>query len=199
MCIAVVVQEDILEVTSELLLGNHYRVSWRYQGFSTIPLLGTAKVKKHSTRMAFSLRLLLESKGAAELNLGDDFENDTCLSNAEVAIILDKQKVNYIEQKKMFTSMFKKTQSYVLEQKTQWPTKPLLSSFVSTALQSLSFEHDDEVHQLEEFEIASLSNLNPEEVEEAVALIPSLPKHFTDHEIEEMLSLISRLTAQIFH
>ncbi|KAG4064300.1 hypothetical protein PC123_g928 [Phytophthora cactorum] len=92
--------------------------------------LGTAKVKKHSTRMAFSLRLLLESKGAAELNLGDDFENDTCLSNAEVAIILDKQKVNYIEQKKMFTSMFKKTQSYVLEQKTQWPTKPLLSSFV---------------------------------------------------------------------
>ncbi|KAG3229426.1 hypothetical protein PC129_g57 [Phytophthora cactorum] len=155
--------------------------------------VGTAKVKKHSTRMAFSLRLLLESKGAAELNLGDDFENDTCLSNAEVAIILDKQKVNYIEQKKMFTSMFKKTQSYVLEQKTQWPTKPLLSSF------SLSFEHDDEVHQLEEFEIASLSNLNPEEVEEAVALIPSLPKHFTDHEIEEMLSLISRLTAQIFH
>ncbi|RAW43646.1 hypothetical protein PC110_g180 [Phytophthora cactorum] len=135
--------------------------------------------------MAFSLRLLLESKGAAELNLGDDFENDTCLSNAEVAIILDKQKVNYIEQKKMFTSMFKKTQSYVLEQKTQWPTKPLLSSFV--------------IHQLEEFEIASLSNLNPEEVEEAVALIPSLPKHFTDHEIEEMLSLISRLTAQIFH
>ncbi|KAG3036195.1 hypothetical protein PC120_g413 [Phytophthora cactorum] len=92
--------------------------------------VGTAKVKKHSTRMAFSLRLLLESKGAAELNLGDDFENDTCLSNAEVAIILDKQKVNYIEQKKMFTSMFKKTQSYVLEQKTQWPTKPLLSSFV---------------------------------------------------------------------
>ncbi|KAG6977692.1 hypothetical protein JG688_00000044 [Phytophthora aleatoria] len=143
----------------------------------------------------------MESKDAAELNLGDDFENDTCLSNAEVAIILDKQKVNYIEQKKMFTSMFKKTQSYVTRfTGTKDPVANQAAVIeLRDALQSLSFEHDDEVHQLEEFEIASLSNLYPEEVEEAVALIPSLPKHFTDHEIEEMLSLISRLTAQMFH
>lgn len=50
--------------------------------------------------MAFSLRPLID---AAELKLGDDFTDDTCLSNAEVAVILDKQKVNYVEQKKTFT------------------------------------------------------------------------------------------------
>ncbi|GMF12340.1 unnamed protein product [Phytophthora lilii] len=52
--------------------------------------------------MAYFLDPLMESKDAAELDLGDEFNNDTCLSNAEAAVILDKQKVNYVEQKKMF-------------------------------------------------------------------------------------------------
>lgn len=69
---------------------------------------------------------------------------------------------------------------------------------MSRALQSLSFVHEDGLHQLEEFEVACLSNLYPEDAEEAVTLIPSLPKHFTDSEIEEILSVISRLTASMF-
>ncbi|OWZ23880.1 hypothetical protein PHMEG_0001168 [Phytophthora megakarya] len=170
--------------------------------------------------MALSLRPKLESKDAAELSLGDEFIDDVCLSNAEVAVILDKQKVNYDEQKKTFTSVFKKTQSYVMRFTgmkdpvgnqasviqlreylkcncvgTVHDVTVLCVFSICRALQTLSFEHDEEVHQLEEFEIACLTNLYPEEVEEAVALIPSLLKHFTDHEIEEILALISSMTA----
>lgn len=196
----------------------------------------------------------MESTDAAALNLGEDFENEVCLSNAEVAIILEKQKINYLEQKKTFTRLatgvwrnmkdlsakLDCSRSRVVEciavrskrqsrpccdslgQEILWSTRHLLSSSASVyfcsdillfdtrlidmlcgvfdcrALQSISFEHDDEVHRLEEFEIACLSNLNPEGAEEAVALIPSLSKHFTDNEIEEILGMISRLTAKIF-
>lgn len=52
---------------------------------------------------------------------------------------------------------------------------------------------------LEEFEIACLSNLNPEEVEEAVALIPSLQARFEETEIDEILSIVSRTTARMFN
>ncbi|KAL3666588.1 hypothetical protein V7S43_008215 [Phytophthora oleae] len=45
----------------------------------------------------------MELNDAAELNLGDDFNDDVCLSNAEVAVILDKQKTDYVEQKKPLT------------------------------------------------------------------------------------------------
>lgn len=114
---------------------------------------------------------------------------------------MEKQQVNYNEQKKMFTGVFKKTQSYVTRfTGTKDPVANQAAVIeIRDALQSHSFEHDDEVHRLEEFEIASSSNLYPEEVEEAIALIPSLPKHFTDHEIEDILALISGLTAQMFH
>ena len=50
---------------------------------------------------------------------------------------------------------------------------------------------------LEEFEIAIISNLNPEEVEEATALIPSLAR-FTESEIEEMLAIVARTSARMF-
>jgi DNA-directed RNA polymerase II subunit RPB4 len=64
---------------------------------------------------------------------------------------------------------------------------------------SLTFPRDDgsEV-RLEEFEIACLSNLNPEEVEESVALIPSLQKRFAEDEIEEILGIVSRTAARMY-
>lgn len=69
------------------------------------------------------------------------------------------------------------------------------------ALMDVAFQHEENgqqvKHRLEEFEIACLSNLNPEEVEEAVALVPSLQKHFTDSEIEEIMGIISRTTAHM--
>lgn len=45
----------------------------------------------------------MESKDAAELNLGEDFSQDACLSNAEVAVILERQKADYNAQGKEFT------------------------------------------------------------------------------------------------
>ncbi|KAJ8556905.1 hypothetical protein ON010_g9061 [Phytophthora cinnamomi] len=76
-------------------------------GKATSFLTREKEVNTGSTReidkMAFSSRPVMDSKDAAALNLGDDFEDDVCLSNAEVAIILEKQKANYLEQKKTFT------------------------------------------------------------------------------------------------
>lgn len=45
----------------------------------------------------------VETEDAAELSLGDDFRNETCLSNAEVAVILEKQKSDYESQEKGLT------------------------------------------------------------------------------------------------
>lgn len=67
---------------------------------------------------------------------------------------------------------------------------------------SLAFQREDNGRvvevRLEEFEIACLSNLNPEEVEESVALIPSLQKRFGEDEIEEILGIVSRTAARMY-
>lgn len=77
-----------------------------------------------------------------------------------------------------------------------------MSVIRARALMSLAFlrEMEGQVteYRLEEFEIACLSNLNPEEVEEAVALIPSLQKRFAEDEIEEILGIVSRTAARMF-
>jgi DNA-directed RNA polymerase II subunit RPB4 len=46
---------------------------------------------------------VVDTEDAAELNLGDDFRKETCLSNAEVAVILEKQKSDYENQEKQLT------------------------------------------------------------------------------------------------
>lgn len=46
---------------------------------------------------------VVDTEDAAELNLGEDFRNETCLSNAEVAVILEKQKSDYENQEKQLT------------------------------------------------------------------------------------------------
>lgn len=45
--------------------------------------------------------------------------------------------------------------------------------------------------QLEQFELASLVNLLPEDVEEAVTLLPSLNR-FKDDEVLEMLDILKK-------
>ena len=71
------------------------------------------------------------------------------------------------------------------------------------ALSSLKFDRETPDGSqiqiaLHEYEIAALSNLNPEEVEEATALIPSLQTKFREDEIAEILTVVSRTTARMF-
>ncbi|CAH0477069.1 unnamed protein product [Peronospora belbahrii] len=147
---------------------------------------------------------VVDTEDAAELNLGVDFRNETCLSNAEVAVILEKQKSDYETQEKQLTNVFQKTYSYV--QRFSGTKDPVTNQASVTelreALMSLAFQRDEDgetvEYRLEEFEIACLSNLNPEEVEEAVALIPSLHKRFAEDEIEEILGIVSRTAARMF-
>ena len=146
----------------------------------------------------------VETEDAAELNLGDDFRNETCLSNAEVAVILEKQKLDYEGQEKSLTSVFQKTHAYV--QRFSGTKDPVANQASVTelreSLMNLSFTRTVDGKpteiRLEEFEIASVSNLNPEEVEEATALIPSLQNRFEESEIEEILAIVSRTTARMF-
>ncbi|CEG47664.1 dna-directed rna polymerase ii subunit rpb4-like [Plasmopara halstedii] len=147
---------------------------------------------------------VVDTEDAAELNLGDDFRNETCLSNAEVAVILEKQKSDYETQEKQLTNVFRKTYSYV--QRFSGTKDPVMNQASVTelreALMSLVFQREEDSgtieYRLEEFEIACLSNLSPEEVEEAVALIPSLQKRFAEDEIEEILGIVSRTAARMF-
>jgi DNA-directed RNA polymerase II subunit RPB4 len=53
--------------------------------------------------MASNPQHVMDTEDAAELNLGDDFRHETCLSNAEVAVILEKQKADYENQEKQLT------------------------------------------------------------------------------------------------
>ncbi|OQR94079.1 hypothetical protein ACHHYP_01849 [Achlya hypogyna] len=148
----------------------------------------------------------IDTEDAAELILGEDFQGETCLSNAEVAVILEKQKSDYESQEKTLTNVFQKTYSYV--QRFSGTKDPVSNQASVTELREalityeFSREHPDDPSQtveirLEEFEIACLSNLNPEEPEEAMALIPSLQKRFTEEDIEEILSIIARTTARM--
>lgn len=149
--------------------------------------------------------LSVETEDAAELSLGEDFRNETCLSNAEVAVILDKQKSDYESQEKGLTPVFQKTHAYV--QRFSGTKDPVANQASVTelreSLMTLTFKRilDDGKESeigLEEFEIASISNLNPDEVEEATSLIPSLQGRFTEMEIEEILSIVQRTTARMF-
>lgn len=70
---------------------------------STIYALACAKKPKSKPTMSANPQHVVDTEDAAELNLGDDFRNETCLSNAEVAVILEKQKSDYENQEKQLT------------------------------------------------------------------------------------------------
>ena len=56
----------------------------------------------------------------------------------------------------------------------------------------MTIAHDGGVieRRLHQFEIVSLLNLDPQDYDEAVALIPSLQRNFNEREIEEILTMI---------
>ena len=77
----------------------------------------------------------------------------------------------------------------------------MLACIRCRALEGISFERIEDGAttrvKLHQFEIASLSNLVPDNVEEATTLIPSLQSRFRESEIDEILTIVSSTTANM--
>ncbi|ELR25354.1 DNAdirected RNA polymerase II subunit rpb4, putative [Acanthamoeba castellanii str. Neff] len=121
-----------------------------------------------------------EEEDASLLRLGLDFQNANCLLNSEVAILLEHRQQTAAVQEEgeaELSNVFLKTLSYV-QRFSRYKTKAAVKE-----VRSLLTEKE-----LEEFEIAALSNLCPETAEEAKSLIPSLAKRFDDEELQSVLN-----------
>jgi len=130
------------------------------------------------TTMAARRRAQLpEEEDVALLKLGHDFNNARCLLNSEVAILLEHRKER--DRETEMKPMFIKTLDYV-EKFSRYKNK----SNVNEIREML------EKFELKSYEIASLANLAPESVEEAVSLIPSLQSYSND-ELQEVINSLT--------
>jgi len=120
-----------------------------------------------------------EDEDAAELKLGPDFTESLCILNSEAAILLEfsQQTHESTESETELSSVFLKTLVYV-KRFSKYKNKTAVKEVRSLLTKK----------GLEEYEIASLSNLCPESCEEAKVLIPSLAKKFTDEELDSILN-----------
>jgi len=118
---------------------------------------------------------------ASELKLGRDFQEAQCLLNSEVAILLETSQQELGEENEgkdaEMSSVFLKTMNYV-KRFSRYKNKAAVKEVRSILTKK----------NLEEFEIASLSNLLPETEEEAKSLIPTLSFKFDDEELESVLT-----------
>ena len=149
---------------------------------------------------SFGDRPIEMAENASELQFGgEDLDNEetgtTCLSNAEVAILLDKQRASLEEQSEEATPVFKQTLEYALRfSGTSDPVSnaPAIEA-LRDALMNFECERDGgKMEKLHSFEIAALSNLAPEDYDEVEALIPSIYARFREDEIEQLLELLSQ-------
>eukprot|EP00743_Colponemidia_sp_Colp-15_P007204 GILK01007779.1.p1 GENE.GILK01007779.1~~GILK01007779.1.p1 ORF type:complete len:131 (-),score=31.88 GILK01007779.1:104-496(-) len=116
-----------------------------------------------------------EEEDAAELKLGPDFTNAKCLMNSEIAIVLEHRQANPgVED--IENPVFDKTLAYV-NRFNRYRNKEAVKQ-VRELLQKKN---------LEDFEIAALGNLNPEDAEEAKSLIPSLSRRVEDDSLNAIL------------
>mmetsp|Transcript_58013 Transcript_58013/g.95794 ORF Transcript_58013/g.95794 Transcript_58013/m.95794 type:complete len:134 (+) Transcript_58013:1-402(+) len=104
------------------------------------------------------------------MQLGPDFQNAVCLMNAEVALILENKLASAQDLGQQPKSEFVKTLEYVNRVK-QYKDKET-TQYVRRILRR--DQSGDETLNLEEFELAQLGNLSPEDADEAKVLVPSL-------------------------
>ncbi|KAF4400589.1 DNA-directed RNA polymerase II subunit 4-like [Cannabis sativa] len=102
-----------------------------------------------------------KEENAAELKIGDEFLKAKCLTNCEVALILER---------KMSDDPLNHQVSQVFEKSLQYVKRfsRYKNPDVDAVRQVLSR------YQLAEFELCVLGNLCPETVEEAIAMVPSI-------------------------
>ncbi|CAM9431790.1 unnamed protein product [Discosporangium mesarthrocarpum] len=135
-------------------------------------------------------------ENANTLQFGAEFEAVSCLSNAEVAVVLEKQKETYEMKDINVTPAFAKTMAYAKRYGGSGDAKKLMMATTQLREDLTQFEafHDGEVVKLEQFEMAQLANLMQadSEVEEAIALIPSLSTRFNEEDIENILAIVQK-------
>mmetsp|Transcript_20899 Transcript_20899/g.31390 ORF Transcript_20899/g.31390 Transcript_20899/m.31390 type:complete len:157 (+) Transcript_20899:36-506(+) len=135
---------------------------------------------------------------AAQLKLGEEFQDIDILSNAQVAVVLQVSAQSAVSRDEELHEVYRKTQHYVdrvnnmtnPEKNHQELVKELDN--LMDALTSYRRETEDgEDLSLEGPEVASLMNLvaTDTNVEEAKTLIPSLGR-FPEAAIDEILDLI---------
>ena len=133
--------------------------------------------------------------------------DETYLSNAEVCILLTKQKEMRAAQGLRVTEEFEKTLSATTRfSGIDRPQEPAMMTYVQELRQELMlkrFERESETDPgtlenvtLTQFEIGALSNLMPGDPEEAFALLPGLTGRFTEEDIQEVCDVIERIRTQ---
>ena len=141
-------------------------------------------------------RLWVAMEDASELLFGEEDltkQENMCLSNAEVANILEKSRVEQEEQSEEPTRVFKQTLEYV-NRFSGTPDPASKAQTLKALRDALETFHRDregrEPERLHYFEIASLANLVPEDVDEVQALLPSIHQRFREDEIEDLLQIL---------
>lgn len=142
-----------------------------------------------------------ELEDANVLRLGPEFESETCMSNAEVSIMLQEAKERYEKEDKAVPEVFEQTLNFVnrfAQVKDPVANKAVVEE-LSLELDSLRWHKADEAAdggvkevQLAQYEVAALMNLRPEDYDEAVAIVPSLQHKLTEAEITIVLDKIAR-------
>ena len=126
----------------------------------------------------------MDREDANELQFGSAFTADSvCLSNAEVALTLEHGKKMADARNHALTDVFTKTLTYAQRLHPDASAGQLQA--LRDALEALDF--DD--RQLFQYELVQLANLQPENSEDALSMIPSLGARFSSDEIDQMIRI----------
>ncbi|KAI8852319.1 RNA polymerase II [Chytridium lagenaria] len=122
-------------------------------------------------------RGIAEDEDAAEMRLGDEFQDVQCLLISEVRVLLEVAKErNRSEGRESTSDVMQKTMDY--------------------CERFSRFNNKQTIKEMRHLKMAQLANLCCETVDEAKALIPSLAKRFdslNDKELQDLLDQMSNI------
>eukprot|EP01117_Protostelium_nocturnum_P013859 TRINITY_DN5215_c0_g1_i2.p1 TRINITY_DN5215_c0_g1~~TRINITY_DN5215_c0_g1_i2.p1 ORF type:complete len:145 (-),score=64.25 TRINITY_DN5215_c0_g1_i2:241-642(-) len=123
-----------------------------------------------------------EEEDASLLKFGADFANARCLLNSEVAILMENSRMNQEDSESEPSVVFTKTLNHV-KRFSKYKNKTAVKEIRALLTKK----------GLEEYEVASLSNLCPDNFEEAKTLIPSLGRDTAGLSDQELTILLNDL------
>ncbi|CAM9303647.1 unnamed protein product [Phaeothamnion confervicola] len=135
-----------------------------------------------------------DAGNAATLNFGKEFEDVQCVTNSEVAIILDKQKKHYDALDITASPAFTATLMHVKRFSSAADDPVQAITLLRQALEEFEAYSADRggLQKLHQFEIVQLANLITADssAEEVTALIPSIGQKFDQEDVEKILDVI---------